>query len=332
MVYNDRRDIVSITPAIPYAYLLSGFVILYFGAEWLVGASARLAVRFGVKPLLVGVTIVAMGTSAPEFVVSVMSAHNGVGGIAVGNVVGSNICNTALVLGLSALICPILISKQFFKFDIPVLIGASFLSWYFLSDGVIHIWEGVVILALFAGYMAFNIANAKTGGGDEVGVIVGDVKKVSVVKNALLVLLGLGMLMGGANLLVRGAVKIAESFGMSEAVIGLTIVAFGTSLPELATSIVAAVRKHNDIAIGNVVGSNLFNILCILGVVGVMGDKNTGMDTGGVTSKDLMIMSLINFVLFVPLIVKSMLNRWIGGFLTGSYIAYILMLAFCGNK
>jgi cation:H+ antiporter len=319
----------AFAPAIPYAYLLSGFVVLYFGAEWLVGASARLAVRFGVKPLLVGVTIVAMGTSAPEFVVSVMATHNGVGGIAVGNVVGSNICNTALVLGLSALICPILVSKQFFKFDIPVLIGASFLSWRFLSDGVIQVWEGVVILVLFAGYMAYNIANAKTGGGDDADVVVEDGKKVSVVKNTLFVLLGLGMLMGGANLLVNGAVKIAESFGMSKAVIGLTIVAFGTSLPELATSAVAAVRKHNDIAIGNVVGSNLFNILCILGVVGAMGPiKTAGAGEGrGVEFNDLLLMSAINFVLLAPLVAKRTLNRWIGGLLAGTYVAYLLMLA-----
>jgi cation:H+ antiporter len=324
-----------LTPAIPYAYLISGFVVLYFGAEWLVGASARLAVRFGVKPLLVGVTVVAMGTSAPEFVVSVMSVHHGNGGIAVGNVVGSNICNTALVLGLSALICPILVSKQFFKFDIPVLIGASFLVLYFLNNGEIkdeiRVWEGIVLLALFAGYMAYNIATAKTGGdGDDVGAIVGDVKKVSVVKNLLLVLLGLGMLMGGANLLVDGAVVIATSFGMSKAVIGLTIVAFGTSLPELATSVVAALRKHNDIAIGNVVGSNLFNILCILGVVGTMGPINTvGVgENRGIEFYDLLIMSLINLVLLAPLIAKSVLNRWIGGLLAGTYVAYMLMLAF----
>ena len=315
-------------PAIPYAYLISGFAVLYFGAEWLVGASARLAVRFGVKPLLVGVTIVAMGTSAPEFVVSVMAAHNGIESIAIGNVVGSNICNTALVLGLSALICPILVSRQFFKFDIPVLIGASFLGWYFLRDGSIQRWEGIVILALFAGYMAYNIANAKIGGGDDdVNEVVGDGKKISVVKNTLLVLLGLGMLMGGANLLVKGSVEIATSFGMSKAVIGLTIVAFGTSLPELATSVVAAVRKHNDIAIGNVVGSNLFNILCILGVVGAMGADGDN-DARGVKFIDLMFMSLINFVLLMPLITKNVLNRWIGGLLTGSYAAYILMLAF----
>ena len=309
----------------PYFCLAAGLAVLYFGAEWLVAASARLAVRFGVKPLLVGVTIVAMGTSAPEFVVSVKAALDGVGGLAAGNVVGSNICNTALVLGLSALICPILISKQFFKFDIPVLIGASFLAWLFLSDGVIKAWEGVVILALFAGYMAYNIATAKPEEGADAPVA--DGKKISVVKNASLALLGLGMLMGGATFLVDGAKYIARSFDVSEAVIGLTIVAFGTSLPELATSVVAAVRKHNDIAIGNVVGSNLFNILCILGVVGTMSGSE-GMKTEGVVLRDLLIMSLINFVLLVPLIAKRMLNRWIGALLTGAYVAYILILAF----
>jgi cation:H+ antiporter len=317
----------SYAGCLPYLYLLSGLAVLYFGAEWLVGASARLAVRFGVKPLLVGVTVVALGTSAPEFVVSVQSALGGIGGIAMGNVVGSNICNTALVLGLSALICPVLVTRQFFKFDIPVLIGASFLAWFFLSDSVVQVWEGVVLMVFFTGYMAFNIANAKAGGGGvdaEVATVVrGGGKKISVVKNTRLVLLGLAMLVAGAELLVRGAVKIAESFKVSEAVIGLTIVAFGTSLPELATSVVAAVRKHNDIAVGNVVGSNLFNILCILGVVGAMGP----IETGGVSSRDMLFMSLINIVLFAPLITGSIINRWIGGLLTGAYVAYILMLA-----
>jgi cation:H+ antiporter len=315
---------VSFAPVIPYACLLSGFVVLYFGAEWLVGASARLAVRFGVKPLLVGVTVVAMGTSAPEFVVSVQAALVGAGGIAVGNVVGSNICNTALVLGLSALICPVIVSRQFFRFDIPVLIGASFLTWYFLNDGVVSVWEGGVLLALFAGYMAVNIAGAKDeGGGADKDAKAGG--KPPIAKNVLLILLGLGMLVGGAKLLIVGAVKIAKSFHVSDAVIGLTIVAFGTSLPELATSVVAAVRKHNDIAVGNVVGSNLFNILCILGVVGTMGQ----IGTGGVAYRDLLTMSLINFVLFVPLLTKKTITRWIGGVLAITYIAYILMLAFC---
>jgi cation:H+ antiporter len=323
---------------LPYACLLSGFVVLYFGAEWLVGASARLAVRFGVKPLLVGVTVVALGTSAPEFVVSVKSALDGVGGIAVGNVIGSNICNTALVLGLSALICPILVTRQFFKFDIPVLIGASFLTWYFLSDDTVRVWEGIVLLALFAGYMAFNIAHAKAerGAAEDIGVAGIDsgggsgVKRISVAKNTLLVLLGLAMLIGGAELLVKGAVKIAESFHVSDAVIGLTVVAFGTSLPELATSVVAAVRKHNDIAVGNVVGSNLFNILCILGVVGAMGPiKTVSADGGrGVVFMDLLFMSVINVVLLAPLITKSVINRWIGGLLTATYVAYMLILAF----
>jgi cation:H+ antiporter len=316
-------------PFIPYAGLISGFVVLYFGAEWLVGASARLAVRFGVKPLLVGVTIVAMGTSAPEFVVSVRSALAGSGGIAVGNVVGSNICNTALVLGLSALLCPILITRQFFRFDIPALTGVSFLTWYFLSDGAVQVWEGVALLALFAGYMAVNIAGAKQEGAaaaSGAGVAVAKGRKATA-KDLLLILVGLGMLVGGAYLLVEGAKVIAKSFGVSEAVIGLTIVAFGTSLPELATSVVAAVKKHNDIAVGNVLGSNMFNILCILGVVGVMGPIDAGDENGKIGLRDMLFMTMINFVILIPLLTKKTITRWTGGLLAGTYVAYILLLA-----
>jgi cation:H+ antiporter len=307
-------------------------VALYFGAEWLVGASARLAVRLGVKPLLVGVTVVAMGTSAPEFVVSVQSVLDGSGGIAVGNVVGSNICNTALVLGFSALLCPILVTRQFFRFDIPVLIGVSFLTWYFLSDGAVSLWEGVALLALFAGYMAYNIAHAKEDGAaaaEGVNAVVAKGRKAAA-KDFSLVLLGLAILIGGAKLLVFGAVKIAESFHVSDAVIGLTIVAFGTSLPELATSIVAALKKHNDIAVGNVVGSNMFNILCILGVVGVMSPGGR-MDIGEIGLRDMLFMSLTSVAVLIPLLTKKTLTRWMGGLLAGTYAAYILMLAFFGG-
>jgi cation:H+ antiporter len=275
-----------------------------------------------------------MGTSAPELVVSAQSAldvRSGVaadGGIAVGNAVGSNICNIALVLGLSALLCPILVTRQFFRFDIPALAGASFLTWYFLSDGVLGVWEGVALLALFAGYMAFNIAHARDGGavaGDGAGAAVAK-GWGAVAKDLSLVLLGLGMLVGGAKLLVLGAVEIAASFSVSEAVIGLTIVAFGTSLPELATSIVAAARKHNDIAVGNVIGSNMFNILCILGVVGVMGPSGR-MNIGDIELRDMLFMSLTSVAVLLPLLTKRTLTRWTGGLLAGTYVAYILMLA-----
>ncbi|MCL2075278.1 MAG: calcium/sodium antiporter [Betaproteobacteria bacterium] len=312
----------------PYALIIVGCVLLYYGAEWLVGSSAKLAVRFGVTPFIVGVTIVGFGTSAPEFVVSVQATLAGSGDIAVGNVLGSNIFNTAVVLGLSALICPILINRQFFRFDIPALIIASLITWYFLTDGVVQIWEGIVLITVFVGYMTYSVINSKKdGGGDRVNDGDDDDdraegKNVSIPKNALLVIMGLALLVGGAHLLVIGAVDLARSWGVSEAIIGLTIIAFGTSLPEVAASAVAAFKKHSDIAIGNVVGSNMFNILLILGTVGAMGPT----EAYGIATRDLLFMVGINFMLFIPLFAKSILNRPVGAAFIGVYAAYIFLI------
>jgi len=307
---------------IPYIFLIVGLVLLYYGAEWLVGASAKLALRLGVKPLIVGLTIVAFGTSAPELVVSVQSALAGVGGISVGNVVGSNICNVALILGISALICPLLVSKQLFKFDIPVCLFASGLLWFFLKDGSMEVWEGIVLLIFFAGYIAWCAVNAKKSGGAGVEADDGSGKQSSMARNIAFIIAGLILLVGGAYLLVKGAVEIATSLGVSEAVIGLTIVAIGTSLPEFATSLVAAIKKHNDIAIGNIVGSNIFNILCILGVVGVMGPT----DAKGIGIRDILLAIALAAALYIPLITKRKMTRWTGAALFVTYAVYIVIL------
>jgi len=306
----------------PYIFLIAGLVMLYYGAEWLVDASAKLALRLGVKPLMVGLTIVAFGTSAPELVVSIQSALEGVGGISVGNVVGSNICNIALILGLSALICPMLVSKQLFKFDIPVCLFASGLLWFFLKDDLMEIWEGVVLLVFFAGYIAWCVANAKKSGGAGAETAGGSGKQSSMARNIVFIVAGLAMLVVGAYLLVKGAVEIATNWGVSEAVIGLTIVAIGTSLPELATSLVAAIKKQNDIAIGNIVGSNIFNILCILGMVGVMGPT----EAKGIEIRDILLVTALAAALFVPLITKRRMARWMGAALFATYIVYIVVL------
>ena len=307
----------------PYIFLLVGLVLLYYGAEWLVDASAKLALRLGVKPLMIGLTIVAFGTSAPELVVSVQSALEGAGAISVGNVVGSNICNIALILGLSALICPMLVSKQLFRFDIPVCLFASGLLLFFLNDDDMEVWEGVVLLVFFAGYVAWSIANAKKsgdpGGGEAVG---GSGKPGSVARNIIFIIAGLALLVAGAHLLVKGAVELATDWGVSEAVIGLTIVAVGTSLPELATSVIAAIKRQNDIAIGNIVGSNIFNILFILGVVGVMGPVRAD----GILIRDILLVIILSAALFVPLVIKRVMARWVGAAFLITYVAYIVVL------
>ena len=308
---------------IPYLLVSAGIVLIYFGAECLVDASAKLALRLGVKPLLIGLTIVAFGTSAPELVVSIQSALAGAGGISVGNVIGSNICNVALILGVSVFIRPILVSKQLFRFDIPLCVFASLLAWFFLADGMVWIWEGTVLLAFFAGYISFSIVSAKRGGSEPESYPDNLEKNGSIAKDIMFIVVGLGMLVIGANLLVKGAVTLARGWGVSDAAIGLTIVAIGTSLPELATSVVAAFKKQNDIAIGNVVGSNIFNVLFILGTVGVMGP----VATDGILLRDILWMVALTVALFVPLLSGHVLARWSGAALLTAYASYIFILA-----
>ncbi|MDR0304617.1 MAG: calcium/sodium antiporter [Chitinispirillales bacterium] len=302
----------------PYILLIAGIALLYFGADWLVDASAKLALRLGIKPLVVGLTVVAMGTSAPELVVSVQSVLVGKGDISIGNVIGSNICNVALILGLSAIICPISVSKQLFKFDIPVVIAASLLVWFFLKDNTVQIREGVVFLILFIGYIVYSVVNAKNGEKIENNLKKND----SCIKNIAFIILGLGLLVAGANFLVKGAVDLALSWGVSEAVIGLTIVAVGTSLPELATSAIAAFKKQNDIAIGNIVGSNIFNILGILGVVGVMGP----VAADGILLRDILTMVGLAVILFSPILTKRILTGREGAVFLGIYIVYTFLI------
>jgi cation:H+ antiporter len=251
-------------------FLIFGLVLLVGGAEFMVRGAARLASAAGISPLVVGLTVVAFGTSSPELAVSVMSAFKGGADLALGNVVGSNIFNVLLILGLSAVIVPLLVAQQLVRFDVPVMIGVSVLLFLLGLDGNIGRLDGVV---LFSGVVAYTIflirqsrkessAEVKAEYEDEYG---GGKGSGSLVKNLGLVILGFGGLMVGSNWLVESAVTIARAFGVSELVIGLTIVAAGTSMPEVATSVVAALRGERDIAVGNVVGSNIFNILCVLG-------------------------------------------------------------------
>ena len=320
-------EILMLSPVMPYAFLIAGLVLLYFGAKWLVEAGAKLAIRLGVTPLLVGLTIVAFGTSTPELVVSVQSAMAGVGNISIGNVLGSNICNIALILGLSAIIVPLTAPKLLFRRDIPVCVVASLLAWLFLTNGnTMFFWEGIVLLVLFVGYAGYIIISTKRGAGvdappDDIISTVNE-KTDSVVKSIVFIIIGLAALVAGADILVKGAIVLAASLGVSEALIGLTIVAVGTSLPELATSIVAALKKQNDIAIGNVVGSNIFNILLILGTVGVMGP----VEAKGILLRDMLLMVALSVALFVPILTRRVMTRWFGVVLTAVYVAYIFVL------
>ena len=277
--------------------LLLGLVLLYLGAEGLVRGSASLALRLGVGPLLVGLTVVAFGTSAPEMMVSVKAAYLGQGDISVGNVVGSNICNIGLILGCSALIVPIKVASQIVRIDTPIMIAATALAIGLLYDGSLSRVEGSVFSALLIVYVVFSIRLAQREAADPLAREFSEEVKVSrrgVVLDVLMVLAGLVMLVFGARFLVDAAMEIAKAAGLSEAVIGLTIVAVGTSLPEFATSVIAAVKKESDIAVGNIVGSNIFNILGILGVSAMI----TPLGSSGITGVDLGVMAAFALALW----------------------------------
>ncbi|MEN6588523.1 MAG: calcium/sodium antiporter [Proteiniphilum sp.] len=250
-------------------WLLVSLVILYYGAEGLVSGAASLAKRVGVSPLVIGLTVVSIGTSAPELVVSVKAAMNGQSALSIGNVLGSNFFNIGIILGSSALIYPLAVKRQLLRLDVPVMVLASILFFLLFLDSKISRPEALFLVLLIIAYITWLLVSSRknTDKREEI-----EEEEIRLSKHWLLDILFIGVgllaLVYGSDLLVDNAVIIATKLGMSEAMIGLTIVAAGTSMPELATSVVAAVKKRSDIAIGNVVGSNIFNTLLILGVAG----------------------------------------------------------------
>lgn len=246
--------------------IIGGFIILTFGAEALVRGASAVALRLGIAPLIIGLTIVAFGTSAPELAVSVKSALAGNPGIALGNVVGSNIVNVGLILAITALIRPITVQSQMVKRDIPIMIAASVLVWFLLLDGDVSFIDGAILFSLLLSYLGFSYVSSKNN--PEALDI--DATPQKPLLSVLLIAVGIAMLVGGGILFVDGAVDLAKQFGISEVIIGLTIVAIGTSMPELVTSVMAALKGQSDIAIGNVVGSNIFNVLGILGATALI--------------------------------------------------------------
>ena len=251
--------------------LLVSLIILYYGAEWLVSGAASLAKRIGVSPLVIGLTIVSIGTSMPELLVSVKASMSGQGALSVGNVLGSNFFNLGLILGLSAIIYPLVVKRQLLKLDLPVLILSALLFILFFLDFTISRIEALMFVLIFTSYIVYMLVSSRKKKCSE-GESEEEEIKLSRhwLLDVLFIAVGLGALVIGSNLLVDNAVIVAGWLGMSEAMIGLTIVAAGTSMPELATSVVAAIKKRSDIAIGNVVGSNIFNVFLILGIAGLI--------------------------------------------------------------
>lgn len=305
-------------------FLIVGIALLYFGAEGLVKGSASLARRLKLTPLVIGLTVVAFGTSMPEMVVSVGAALSGAGPLAAGNVIGSNIANIALILGASAILCPLVVNVRLIRVDVPLLIVISLGATAMLIDQRLGRIEGFLLVTGLIAYTVFSLRAARKEAAPAQNVFENVIPKESksVPASVAFVLIGLGLLVAGARLLVVGSVAIAETLGMSEAVIGLTIVAVGTSLPELATSILAALKKEGDIAVGNIVGSNIFNILGILGTASLVSPLvNTGM-----SPVDLGLMIALA-ILLLPLARSGWrITRWEGGFLLVSYAAYVAYL------
>lgn len=307
-----------------FVWLLISLVILYFGAEWLVGGASSLAARLRISPLIIGLTIVSMGTSAPELVVSVKAAMAGQSALSIGNVLGSNLFNTALILGVSALIIPLTVKRQLLKVDVPVMVGATLLFLIMFLDGKLSFTESIILVGLFISYMAYllivSLKNKDTNENND--IIIRIYKHWAI--DVSLIGVGLVGLIYGSDLLVDNAIVIAKNLGMSEAMIGLTIVAAGTSIPELATSIVAALKRQTDIAIGNVVGSNTFNLLLILGTAGAIHP----IQTPDINITDSLFLLGTGLLLWLFMKTSTKLGRFQGLIFLLAYIGYYVMKIF----
>ncbi len=310
----------------PWIALLAGLALLYFGAQELIRGGAALALRLGLSALAVGLTVIAYGTSSPEMVVSVQAAASGNGAISLGNVVGSNICNILLILGLAAAIAPVTAHAQLIRREVPVMIAASFLLCALLWDGTLGRIDGAALFAAVVAYTYLTLRDARRAHAaaveSEFKEELPETKGLGAWAAGGLVIFGLGVLILGSNLFVDGAVRLAEGWGVSQGVIGLTVVAVGTSLPELATSVMASAKGESDVAVGNVVGSNIFNILGILGLAALI----QPMDATGIRHSDLLVMLAVAIVLLPLVRARGKVGRLEGIVMLLAYAGYTAWL------
>ena len=310
--------------------LILGMVLLVKGADLFVSGSSAIAKALKIPSLIIGLTLVSMGTSAPEAAVSIIGSINGMTDMSIGNVVGSNIFNTLFIVGISALIVPLSVGNDIKRFDIPIMIGiyaVLILFAFAITPYVLDIYESVTMLALFIGYTVFLVVRAKKA--SKPSVAANDPvpnpdnetnnKPKPIWLSVILAALGLAGIVFGGDMVVDNAAKIAEAAGMSEALVGLTIVAVGTSLPELVTSIVASVKKENDIAIGNVIGSNIFNIIFILGISSAIGD----LTLGGAALVDMLVMLGSGIVILLTALCSARVYRLQGAAMLLLYVGYL---------
>lgn len=304
-------------------YILGGLTGLFLGGEGLIRGSSSLAIRVGISPLVVGLTVVAFGTSSPELLVSLKAAIMGSSSIALGNVIGSNIANIALILGLSAVITPIEVHANVIKREIPIMIVVSLLLIFFLLDGTLGFIEGLIFIILLIAYTVVNILlSLKENKEIEKEFEEGLKSRLNIPLATLFIIVGLVFLFFGADLFLKGAISLAKMFNVSDAIIGLTIVAVGTSLPELFTSIVATIKKESDIAVGNVVGSNIFNILSILGISAII----VPISSSQISIFDLGAMLAAALILLPLSYTGFRISRLEGLLLLIGYFAYIFLL------
>ncbi len=312
-----------------------GFVGLLAGGELLVRGASALAGAAKISPLVIGLTVVALGTSAPELAVTVQSAFVGRTELAIGNAVGSNIFNVLFVLGLSALIVPLVVNSQLIRFEIPVMIGASVLLLALGLDGTVGRLDGFLLFGLLVVYLVWTLRQSRRAEAkvqEEFQAEYGGDARGRLALQAMYFVVGLILLVGGSRLLVDGCVEIAQRWGVSELIIGLTIVAIGTSLPEVVTSLVASLRGEREIAVGNVVGSNLFNILCVVGLGSIVAPSGL-IVTSEALRFDIPIMIAVAVVCLPIFFTGHRIARWEGGLLLGYYVAYTgyLILDATGN-
>ncbi len=296
--------------------IILGVAMVLYGADRLTEGASALARRMNVPEIIIGLTIVAAGTSAPELFVSLVSALKGTPDLAVGNVVGSNTMNAMLIVGCAAMVAPMTISRSTVKKDIPFSVGASVLLMLLALNSFLGRFDGLLLLAGFVAFMAYTLSQAKNG---QAAAVVGEPQRLRPMLSVLYVLGGLAMLVVGSNLFVDSASSVAYALGISEGVVGLTVVAGGTSLPELATSVVAARKGQSAIAIGNVIGSNVFNILLILGLTATI----SPLQIEGITTIDMAVMLLSVALVWLFSRTRYTVERWEGALLVALYLIYL---------
>jgi cation:H+ antiporter len=321
-----------------FLLIAAGLAALVVGAEALVRGASKLALSFGISPLVVGLTVVALGTSSPEVAVTADAVLDGKGDLALGNVVGSNIFNVLFILGVSAVITPLLVAQQLIRQEVPIMIGTSLLLFVLALDRSIGRAEGLLLIVLLVAYVVFLIRQSRNANralrdeaASEVSRMTAGAWDDRLPVQLLLIVGGLGLLVLGADWFVDGATRIARSFGISELVIGLTIVAGGTSMPEVATSILAAVRGERDIAVGNVVGSNIFNILGCLGISAVLAPASLTVAESMVVF-DIPAMIAVAIACLPIFFSGNTISRWEGGVFLGYYVAYTTYLVLSARQ